>query len=88
MSSGIGKRNKGKKDGDKGEKDGPVNGNDTKAVDNVDDVLHVNGNIEGFDQNGPASPVTPGIDGALDPISKKIRNLNKKVCFIPRLLHT
>ena len=27
----------------------------------------------------PATPGTPGGDGALDPIAKKIRNLNKKV---------
>ena len=28
-----------------------------------------------------ATPVTPGADSSLDPVAKKARNLNKKVCF-------
>ncbi|THU92743.1 translation initiation factor eIF-2A [Dendrothele bispora CBS 962.96] len=32
-----------------------------------------------------ASPVTPGVDGSLDPIAKKVRNLNKKLKAIEEL---
>lgn len=31
------------------------------------------------------SPVSPGVDGSLDPIAKKVRNLNKKLKAIEEL---
>jgi translation initiation factor 2A len=34
---------------------------------------------------GLLSPVTPGLDNSLDPIAKKVRNLNKKLKAIEEL---
>lgn len=58
------------------------------------DLNGVNGKTSASDGNTPPvssapppietsllTPVTPGLDSALDPIAKKVRNLNKKVCI-------
>jgi translation initiation factor 2A len=82
------KRNK-KKEGGEGEKvDGPgleveVNGEE-KEKENAG--KKVNGAKVHVPEPEPAlavevlSPTSPGLDSSLDPVAKKVRNLNKKVC--------
>lgn len=62
------------------------------------DLHGVNGKASASDDNAPPvpsapppiettllTPVTPGLDSALDPIAKKVRNLNKKLKAIEEL---
>src|SRR5207302_738580 len=64
------KRNKGKKDGEKNGK-----GNKQDAEDEPEpEPIQVNDEVANLTAD-PSSPVAP--DGALDPVAKKIRNLNK-----------
>ena len=70
------KKKKGRKEG--GEEGGrTMNGN----ANGVDAQVVVNPPPSVAVEPGVASPVTPGgLDGSLDPVAKKIRNLTKKVC--------
>ncbi|KAJ7765703.1 eukaryotic translation initiation factor eIF2A-domain-containing protein, partial [Mycena metata] len=76
------RKRKGKKDGEEGQggqgqQQGP-NPNNQKRKERGER----NGNGNG---SGEQSPLTSGLDGALDPVAKKARNLNKKLKAIDEL---
>ncbi|OCH86207.1 translation initiation factor eIF-2A [Obba rivulosa] len=77
-----GRKRKGAKDKEGGKKEGAAAGQEPVRP-SID--IQVNG------QEIPASPVndsvppTPGVDAGLDPIAKKVRNLNKKLKAIEEL---
>jgi translation initiation factor 2A len=90
IAEGDKKGNRKRKTGKDGSKrDGPVavGGLEDICVDRAD--VSVGVGVDGEDDGGqqmliPMSdtgsiPPTPGLDGTLDPIAKKVRNLNKKV---------
>ena len=70
-----GRKRKGAKDKDSAKKDG----GEGSARPSIDIPVNGNGNAEPAANGAASVPPTPGADGGLDPIAKKVRNLNKKV---------
>ncbi|KAI0713729.1 translation initiation factor eIF-2A [Earliella scabrosa] len=86
-----GRKRKGPKDKEGAKKDGKEVG-EGSARPSIDIPVNVNGNGNGTAEaaaaaaGGSASvPPTPGGEGGLDPIAKKVRNLNKKLKAIEEL---
>ncbi|KAL0565731.1 hypothetical protein V5O48_016294 [Marasmius crinis-equi] len=79
------KRNKGAKKGNNAEKNGGTSGRPSIDLPPPPTNL-TNGNGAAHEIDaGLMTPVTPGGDGALDPIAKKVRNLTKKLKAIEEL---
>ncbi|KAG5640917.1 hypothetical protein DXG03_006629 [Asterophora parasitica] len=79
------RKRKGKKDGaQQGEEgvDGPVNGKGSRHGSGANTPAVVQELVVEVEL---ASPVTPGLDSSLDPVAKKVRNLNKKLKAIEEL---
>lgn len=82
------KRKTGKKEGGEGEGEGQVNGEGQGQGQNRqakgNKKVNVNTPVPPpvLAVPEPETPTTPGIDGLLDLVAKKVRNLNKKVSFL------
>jgi translation initiation factor 2A len=82
------RKRKGKKEGtgekavaaaDPGKEDVQEKGDTEEAIQQVEEK------VNGSEQHVPEEillPLSPGADGSLDPVAKKVRNLNKKVCVL------
>ncbi|RPD55709.1 translation initiation factor eIF-2A [Lentinus tigrinus ALCF2SS1-7] len=76
-----GRKRKGAKDKEGAKKEG-VEGS---ARPSIDIPVNGNGNAEAAANDAASVPPTPGAEGGLDPIAKKVRNLNKKLKAIEEL---
>lgn len=77
-----GRKRKGAKDKDK--EAAKKDGQQALARPSLDIQVNGNGSADPAapSSEGPSVPPTPGADLGLDPIAKKVRNLNKKVCCL------
>ncbi|KAF9265976.1 translation initiation factor eIF-2A [Marasmius fiardii PR-910] len=80
------KRNKGAKKGNNVEKNGNGEARPSLEIPPPPPLPQANGGDASVEiDTGLMTPVTPGVDGSLDPIAKKVRNLTKKLKAIEEL---